>query len=54
MACVHRKVLVGIDRLDAVMGIPHKLLAFEALLENHPQYSGRDLYSGRLPWTTPS
>ena len=28
-----RKIMLGVDRLDPIKGIPHKLLAFEALLE---------------------
>ena len=35
-----RKMLLGIDRLDPIKGIPHKLLAFERLLEQHPEYIG--------------
>jgi trehalose 6-phosphate synthase/phosphatase len=35
-----RRVLLGIDRLDPIKGIPHKLLAFERLLEDHPEYVG--------------
>ena len=31
--------MLGIDRLDPIKGIPHKLLAFEALLEAHPEYA---------------
>ena len=33
-------MLLGIDRLDPIKGIPHKLLAFERLLEDHPEYVG--------------
>jgi trehalose 6-phosphate synthase/phosphatase len=32
-----QQLLVGIDRLDYTKGIPHRLLAFEALLRNHPE-----------------
>ena len=35
-----RKLMLGIDRLDPIKGIPHKLLAFERLLETHPEYIG--------------
>jgi trehalose 6-phosphate synthase/phosphatase len=35
------KVLVGIDRLDYTKGIPRRLLAFEALLQDHPELRGR-------------
>jgi len=32
-----RKVLLGIDRLDYIKGIQHKLYAFEQLLARHPE-----------------
>jgi trehalose 6-phosphate synthase/phosphatase len=35
------KTLVGIDRLDYTKGIPRRLLAFEALLRQHPELRGR-------------
>ena len=35
------QVLLGIDRLDPIKGIPHKLLAFARLLETHPEYIGK-------------
>jgi trehalose 6-phosphate synthase/phosphatase len=35
------KVLVGIDRLDYTKGIPRRLLAFEALLKDHPELRER-------------
>jgi trehalose 6-phosphate synthase/phosphatase len=31
------KLLVGVDRLDYTKGIPRRLLAFERMLENHPE-----------------
>jgi trehalose-6-phosphate synthase len=34
-------VILGVDRLDATKGIPHKLLAFEQLLARHPQWHNR-------------
>lgn len=38
----HRKVIVGVDRLDDMFsGIPLTLLAFEKLLENNPELSGQ-------------
>jgi len=36
-----RKVILGIDRLDYMKGIPHKLMAFDAFLEEHPWYVGK-------------
>ena len=33
----NRKVIIGVDRLDYTKGIPQKLLAFEELLEQHPE-----------------
>jgi trehalose 6-phosphate synthase/phosphatase len=35
------KLLVGIDRLDYSKGIPRRLLAFERLLQLHPEWRGR-------------
>ncbi|MDQ2670627.1 MAG: bifunctional alpha,alpha-trehalose-phosphate synthase (UDP-forming)/trehalose-phosphatase [Gemmatimonadota bacterium] len=35
------QLLVGIDRLDYTKGIPRRLLAFERLLERHPELSER-------------
>jgi len=35
------RLLVGIDRLDYSKGIPRRLLAFERLLEEHPQWHER-------------
>lgn len=34
----HQRVIVGIDRIDFIKGIGHKLLAFEQLLIRHPEY----------------
>lgn len=36
-----KKVLVGIDRLDYVKGVPQKLHAFENFLQGHPEWVGR-------------
>jgi trehalose 6-phosphate synthase/phosphatase len=36
-----RQVLLGIDRLDYTKGIPRRLLAFERLLEHHPDLRSR-------------
>lgn len=33
-----RKVMLGVDRLDMIKGIPHKLLAFEKFLSEHPEW----------------
>ncbi len=35
------RLLVGIDRLDYTKGIPRRLLAYERLLEQHPELLGR-------------
>jgi trehalose 6-phosphate synthase/phosphatase len=39
-----REVL-GVDRLDYTKGIPERLLAFERVLERHPEYRGRVVYT---------
>jgi trehalose 6-phosphate synthase/phosphatase len=35
------RLLVGVDRLDYTKGIPRRLLAYERLLENHPELRER-------------
>lgn len=35
-----RKLMVGVDRLDYVKGVPQKLRALEVLLTNHPELVG--------------
>lgn len=35
-----RKLMVGVDRLDYVKGLPQKLRALEVLLTNHPELVG--------------
>lgn len=34
-------VMVGVDRLDYMKGVPQKLRAFELFLMMHPEYVGR-------------
>lgn len=46
-----KKIIVGVDRLDYIKGIPHKLLAIEHFLESHPEWVGRVIF---LQVTTPS
>lgn len=46
-----KKIIVGVDRLDYIKGIPHKLLAIEHFLETHPEWIGRVVV---LQVTTPS
>lgn len=36
-----KKIIIGVDRLDYIKGIPHKLLAIEHLLETHPEWVSR-------------
>ena len=33
-----KRILLGVDRLDYVKGIPHKLLAMEHFLDHHPEW----------------
>ena len=33
-------ILIGVDRLDYIKGMPHKLLAYEHLLKTRPEYRG--------------
>lgn len=46
-----KKIIIGVDRLDYIKGIPHKLLAIEHFLETHPEWIGRVVV---LQITTPS
>jgi trehalose-6-phosphate synthase len=34
-------VIVGVDRLDYIKGIPQKLYAFDMFLERHPEWIGK-------------
>ncbi|CAH9077464.1 unnamed protein product, partial [Cuscuta epithymum] len=36
-----RKIILGVDRLDMIKGIPQKLLAFENFLEENPQWQDK-------------
>lgn len=38
-----RKIMLGVDRLDMIKGIPQKLLGFEKFLEDHPEWRDRVL-----------
>ncbi|WFD42634.1 hypothetical protein MPSI1_001280 [Malassezia psittaci] len=35
------KIIVGVDRLDYIKGLPQKLQGLEAFFENHPEWIGR-------------
>lgn len=47
-----KKIIVGVDRLDYIKGIPHKLLAIEHFLETHP--CGLAMVCGTKSMTVPS
>jgi len=36
-----RKILLGVDRLDYIKGMPHKLLGLELFLARHPEWRGK-------------
>lgn len=36
-----RKILLGVDRLDYIKGIPQKLIAFDRFLTDHPEWVGK-------------
>eukprot|EP00177_Eucheuma_denticulatum_P006764 GFKZ01012293.1.p1 GENE.GFKZ01012293.1~~GFKZ01012293.1.p1 ORF type:complete len:794 (+),score=88.68 GFKZ01012293.1:2420-4801(+) len=36
-----KKVLLGVDRLDYIKGVPHKLMAFEILLARQPEWKDK-------------
>ncbi|CAG8479648.1 5800_t:CDS:10 [Acaulospora colombiana] len=35
------KLIVGVDRLDYIKGVPHKIHAFEVFLSEHPEWVGK-------------
>ncbi|KAL7751082.1 Trehalose-6-P synthase/phosphatase complex synthase subunit [Sorochytrium milnesiophthora] len=35
------QIIVGVDRLDYIKGVPHKLHAFEVFLSRHPEFIGK-------------
>jgi trehalose 6-phosphate synthase/phosphatase len=37
----NQQILLGVDRLDYTKGIPRRLLAYERLLQDHPELRGR-------------
>jgi len=38
-----KKIIIGVDRVDYIKGIPHKLLALEHFLQTHSEWIGRVL-----------
>jgi len=46
-----RQIVLGLDRLDYTKGIPHRLKAFENLLERYPIYTGTSACSR---WWSPA
>jgi trehalose-6-phosphate synthase len=38
-----KKVMLGVDRLDMIKGIPQKLLAYEQFLTEHPEWRDKVL-----------
>ena len=40
---VRVQVMLGVDRLDMIKGIPQKLLAFEKFLDEHPEWADKVL-----------
>lgn len=43
------KVIVGVDRLDYIKGVPQKLHALELFLTQHPEWIGK-VGSIYFPW----
>jgi trehalose 6-phosphate synthase len=39
------KVIVGVDRLDYIKGVPQKLHALELFLSQHPEWIGKVCHS---------
>ena len=42
----HIQIMLGVDRLDMVKGIPQKLLAYEKFLEEHPEWRDKVIFEG--------
>jgi trehalose-6-phosphate synthase len=36
-----RKILLGVDRLDYIKGMPHKLLGLELFFTRYPEWRGK-------------
>lgn len=36
-----KKLMVGVDRLDYIKGVPHKLYAFDLFLTRYPEFQGK-------------
>jgi trehalose-6-phosphatase/glycosyltransferase involved in cell wall biosynthesis len=39
-----KRLVVAVDRLDPIKGIPHRLLALEALFRRHPEWIGKVVF----------
>ncbi|EME30539.1 alpha,alpha-trehalose-phosphate synthase (UDP-forming) [Galdieria sulphuraria] len=39
-----KKIIIGVDRLDYIKGIPHKLLAIECFLDTYPEWIGHCVF----------
>lgn len=39
-----QKVIIGVDRLDYIKGIPQKLHGFEIFLETHPEWTDKIVF----------
>lgn len=51
----HKRILLGVDRLDYTKGVPQRLLAFESLLQNRPELRGEvSLFQIAVPTRTES
>lgn len=40
----NKKILLGIDRVDYIKGIPHRIKAFSKLIEDHPELAGEVVF----------
>lgn len=40
-AFLGKKIILGVDRLDYIKGIPQKMRAFDKLLTDHPELKGK-------------
>ena len=48
------KLIVGVDRLDYIKGVPQKLHALELFLSQHPEWIGKVRLEFKMHFTTRS
>jgi len=36
-----KKIIIGVDRLDYIKGVPQKLFSLDVFMSKHPEYQGK-------------